>query len=146
MQRLTESGLITSRAVGRSRLLRVNVNNRATAPLTKLLELTFGPEAVIAEEFAVSGAERVIIFGSWAERYHGTVGQPPNDVDVLVVGSVARADLYDAADRAQERLGTQINPVLRTAEQWTAGGDPLVDQIKSSPIVTVIPPQEGERA
>jgi DNA-binding transcriptional ArsR family regulator len=144
VQRLTDAGLLTSRSVGRSRLLSANPSNRATAPLAKLLELTFGPLVVIGEEFAdVPGIDRVIIFGSWAERYSGTVGQPPNDVDVLVIGSPVRADIYDAADAAADRLGMQVNPVLRTPEQWDAGGEALVDQIRSSPNVTVIPASEG---
>jgi hypothetical protein len=31
-----------------------------------LLEVTFGPKVVVAEEFAIPGAEQVLIFGSWA--------------------------------------------------------------------------------
>jgi len=147
VQRLTQAGLLTSRSVGRSRLLSANPTNRATTPLTQLLELTFGPLVVIGEEFAdVPGVERVVIFGSWAERYDGTPGQPPNDVDVLIVGSPVRADIYDAADAAAARLGMQVNPALRTPEQWNAGGEALVDQIKSSPSVTVIPASEGVHA
>jgi hypothetical protein len=37
---------------------------------------------------------------------------------VLVVGKLDRADVYDGADRAQARLGIQVNPVIRAAEQW----------------------------
>jgi predicted nucleotidyltransferase len=144
VQRLTDAGLLSSRSVGRSRLLSANPTNRASEPLTRLLELTFGPLVVIGEEFAdIPGVERVIIFGSWAERYRGTAGQPPNDVDVLVIGDPVRADLYDAADAASARLGMQVNPVTRSAEQWNAGGEALVDQIKSSPSVTVIPASQG---
>lgn len=145
VQRLTEAGLLNSRSVGRSRLLSANQTNRATAPLTRLLELTFGPQFVIAEEFDIPGAERVTIFGSWAERYHGTTGQPPHDIDVLVVGTASRADVYEAADAAAQRLGMQVNPVLRTSDQWNAGGEALVEQIKASPHVAVIP-SEGDQA
>ncbi len=38
----------------------------AAAALTQLLEVTFGPGAVVAEEFGIPGDERVMIFGSWA--------------------------------------------------------------------------------
>jgi hypothetical protein len=98
-QRLIEAGLLQARSIGRNRLLRANLSNRATAPLTQLLELTFGPQTVIAEEFALSHVDLVIIFGSWADRYHGTTGPPPHDVDVLVVGDPDRADVCDAAAR-----------------------------------------------
>ncbi|MEO8518929.1 MAG: ArsR family transcriptional regulator [Dermatophilaceae bacterium] len=138
-QRLVSAGILRDRTLGRSRLLRANLSNRAGAPLTQLLEVTFGPETVIGEEFDLANAARVLIYGSWAERYHGTAGPPPNDVDVLVVGSLERADVYDAADRAQARLGMQVNPVIRTPEQWADDADSLVLQIKASPNVDVTP-------
>ena len=136
-QRLVVAGILQDCNLGRARLLRANLSNRAAAPLTQLLEVTFGPETVIGEEFDLTGAEQVLICGSWAGRYHGTPGPPPNDVDVLVVGDLDRADVYDAADRAQVRLGMQVNPVIRTAEQWANDADSLVLQIKASPTVDV---------
>jgi len=135
--RLEAAGLIVSRALGRNRMLRANTAHRACHPLTQLLEMSFGPRVVIAEEFAINGAQQVIIFGSWAARYAGETGQPPNDIDVLVVGKADRADVYDAADRAQARLGLEVNPVVRSVAQWANGGDRLVDQIKASPYEVV---------
>ena len=137
-QRLTEAGLLLTRPVGRARLLRANPDHRATEPLGRLLEVTYGPDVVVAEEFAdLEGVEELVIFGSWAARFHGEAGPPPADVDVLVVGTPQRPDLYRAADRAQERLGLPVNPVVRTSEQWHAGTDPLVRQVKASPWVRV---------
>jgi len=138
-QRLVEAGILQDRNIGRSRLLRANLANRSAAPLTQLLQGTFGPQTVIGEEFNLAGADRVLIYGSWAARYHGTPGPPPNDVDVLVVGNVDRADVYDAADRAQVRLGMQVNPIVRTPAQWAQDADSLVLQIKASPTLDVTP-------
>ncbi len=138
-QRLVEAGILLDRTVGRARLVRANVAHPVAAPLTQMLQVTFGPQTVIGEEFDVAGAERVVIFGSWAVRYHGTPGLPPHDVDVLVVGVVDRADVYDAADRAQVRLGMQVNPVIRTPEQWAEATDSLVVQLKASPTLDVTP-------
>src|SRR5664279_1688344 len=142
-QRLVGAGILQDRTLGRARLLRANLSNRAAAPLTQLLEVTFGPETVIGEEFNLADAEQVLIYGSWADRYHGTPGPPPNDVDVLVVGGLDRADVYDAADRAQERLGIQVNPVIRTREHWDNDADSLVLQIKASPTVDVTPARKA---
>ena len=114
----------------------------AAQPLTRLLEVTFGPKAVIAEEFAIAGAKQVLIFGSWAARYAGQTGPPPHDIDVLVVGKVDRADLYEAADRAHARLGIEVNPVVRTSTQWEDPADALVSQIKASPNVMVFDTRE----
>ncbi|HEX6057198.1 MAG TPA: hypothetical protein VFY98_15390 [Intrasporangium sp.] len=143
-QRLVDADILRSRSVGRSRLLRANSDNRAATALTQLLEITFGPQTVVMEEFAVSGAERVLLFGSWAERYHGAPGAPPHDVDVLVIGNAKRADIYDAADRAAARLGMEVNPVLRTATQWAEDADPLISQIKVSSVVDATPERVGE--
>jgi predicted nucleotidyltransferase len=94
---------------------------------------------VIEDEFDnVPDVASVLIYGSWAARYHGARGAPPADLDVLVVGSPERADVYDAADRAQDRLGMQVNPLIRTPQQWVEATDPLIRQIQSSPTVIVI--------
>lgn len=58
---------------------------------------------------------------------------------MLVVGSLDRADVYDAAERAQVRLGMQVSPVIRTLQQWANDADSLVLQIKASPTVDVTP-------
>ena len=142
-QRLVEAGILLDRTVGRARLVRANVAHPVAAPLTQMLQVTFGPQTVIGEEFDVVGAERVVIFGSWAARYHGTPGLAPHDVDVLVVGVVDRADVYDAADRAQVRLGMQVNPVIRTPEQWAEAADSLVVQLKASPTLDVTPERKA---
>ena len=140
--RLDEAGLIASRTLGRNRMVRASTTHPAAQPLTRLLEVTFGPKAVIAEEFAIAGAKQVLIFGSWAARYAGRTGPPPHDIDVLVVGKVDRADLYEAADRAHARLGIEVNPVVRTSTQWEDPADALVSQIKASPNVMVFDTRE----
>lgn len=136
--RLEEAGIIASRTLGRNRLVRANVAHPAARPLTELLEVTFGPRAVVADEFAFPGVERVLIFGSWAARFSGEPGPPPRDVDVLVVGDVQRADVYEAAERVQARLGLEVNPVVRTPEQWAAPVDELLLQILGSAHTVVI--------
>lgn len=141
--RLDEAGLIVSRTLGRHRLVRANTGHPAAPALTQLLEVTFGPKVVIAEEFAIPGAEQVLIFGSWAARYAGEAGPPPHDIDVLGIGKVDRADLYEAADRAQVRLGIEVNPVVRTSKQWDDDpADALVAQIKASAFVVVLDTRE----
>lgn len=143
VHRLDDAGLIISRTQGRNRLIRANLEHPGTPALTALLEVTFGPRVVIAEEFAIAGAEKVLIFGSWAARYAGEPGPPPHDIDVLVVGKVDRADAYDAADRANTRLDIEVNPVIRTGAQWAEPTDGLVAQIKASAHVTAFDASES---
>lgn len=138
-QRLVESRLVTETIVGRNRMLGANLSHPAAEALGQLLEVTFGPRQVVAEEFAgVPGADQVFIFGSWAARYAGETGHAPNDIDVMVIGdSVDRGDLYAAGDRAQQRLGIPVNPVMRTHQQWEDPSDRLSAQVRSRPLVDV---------
>ncbi len=136
-ERLVESRLVTETILGRNRMLSANLGHPAAESLGRLLEVTFGPRQVVAEEFAgVPGADRVLIFGSWAARYAGETGHAPNDIDVMVIGdAVERADLYAAGDRAQDRLGIPVNPVTRTHEQWEDPSDRLSAQLRTQPLV-----------
>jgi predicted nucleotidyltransferase len=144
VQRLADAGLLMRREAGRSVMLRADPGNRLTTPLTELLLLSWGPPQVVAEEFAdLQDAEEVVIFGSWAARYQQQPGRPPHDLDVLVVGRPRREDVYDAADRAQQRLGLPVNPVVRTPETWRENDDPLVRQIRSAPFVEVLVPDDN---
>ncbi len=139
--RLTEAGLLLRRHVGRSTAVRANPDNRLVKPLAELLLLSWGPLQVVSEEFSgLDRTERVLIFGSWAARYLERPGPPPHDIDVLVVGQPRREDVYDAADQAQQRLGIPVNPVTRTADAWRNAVDPLIRQIQSAPLVTVLIP------
>lgn len=135
--RLTEAGLVAESRIGRSRLLSANLDHPAAEALRSLLEVTFGPRQVVTEEFSeLPGAVEVLIFGSWAARYAGERGSAPNDVDVLVVGDeVDRGQLYEAADRAQERLGLPVNPKLRTVAQWDEASDALSAEIRARPSI-----------
>ena len=144
--RLAGSGLIRERRVGRARLVSANPASRYTRPLTELVSLAFGPQFVIGEEFAALGAAAVAIFGSWAARYEGVTGPAPNDVDVLVIGDASRSDIYEAAERAEERLGLPVNPVLCSRQRWLAAADPLIQQVRSAPLVWIIgeEPRDGD--
>ncbi|MBZ4631637.1 MULTISPECIES: helix-turn-helix domain-containing protein [Mycobacterium] len=134
-ERLAAAGLIRERKLGKNRMVSANTDNPAAAPLTQLLSLTFGPVAVIGEEFGgINGVEAIVIFGSWAARYAGEPGLPPNDIDVLVIGEAGQFDVFSAADRAQQRLGVEVNPQQCSAERWAnPGDDPLIGEIRRRP-------------
>lgn len=139
VERLVNAHILRDRRQGRNRLISANRHHPAITPLTQLALMTFGPHDVIAEEFAsIPGAERIIIFGSWAARYTGHPGPPPNDIDVLVIGHTNRSEVFDAADRAQQRIGRPVNPERVTPEQWDNPSDwPLIAELKQRPYVPV---------
>ena len=144
-KRLLEATILTGRTLGRQRLVRANAKHPAARALTDLVTVTYGPLPVLREEFAdLPGAARVLLFGSWAARYRGEPGPPPNDVDVLVVGPAKRAAVYAAADRAQARLVLPVNPVLASARRWGEASDALMRQIKASASVLLHTTDDGE--
>jgi DNA-binding transcriptional ArsR family regulator len=139
VRRLAEAGIFAVREVGRSRLVRADSASPLVAPLTEMLILTYGPHVVVADEFAeMDGVVEVVIFGSWAARYHGERGRPPQDVDVLVVGAPDRMAMYAAAQRAEAKLGRQVNPTVCSPAEWTDPTLPLVQEIQARPYVRVL--------
>lgn len=138
IRRLRDGDLLASETVGRTRLLTANDQNPYFQPLAQLVVMAFGPPLIIGEEFdEVSGVESIHIYGSWAARYEGTTGPTPNDVDVLVIGTPDRDDVYDAAQRAQQRLGREVNVTQRTSQQWESATDGFSQQLRASPMMIV---------
>ncbi len=137
--RLVEAGLIRQRRAGRTRLLGAAPASRYVRPLTELVTLAFGPHLVVEEEFqSLNGLDAAVMYGSWAARYDGEAGPPPNDVDVLVIGQPDRTQVYEAADRAERRLDLPVNPTIRSRRRWTEAADALVRQVRSSPVLWVL--------
>lgn len=75
MARAEEAGVVSSRRLGNTRLVKASPSP-LTGPLTELLLRSFGPRQVVAEELAdLGGIEAVYLFGSWAARYVGERGR-----------------------------------------------------------------------
>jgi hypothetical protein len=136
--RLLEAQILIARQVGRAKLLRANPHNRLVGPLAEIALATMGPHLIAREAFAgIPGIERLLIYGSWAARYQGQLGPPPNDLDVLVVGKPDRAAVYAAADTVEQRSGLPVHPVIASNKRWNDPTDPLITEIKSSPYVEI---------
>lgn len=76
--RLIDAQILISRQVGRAKLVRASPHNRLVGPLTEIALATMGPHLIVRNAFAgIPGIERLLIFGSWAARYHGQPGPPP---------------------------------------------------------------------
>jgi DNA-binding transcriptional ArsR family regulator len=141
VSRLEQAGLLTTRRVGRARLVATDDTNPATGPLRQLVTVAFGPQQVVAEEFAaIGGIVQVIIFGSWAARASGELGPVPGDVDVLIVGQPDRDEVFDAAERAQQRLGRPVNTTTVSEQRWQSHDEPFLAGVHDRPRITVLEP------
>ena len=133
VERLARAGIVTLRRTMAGRLVTRDTTNRLYEPLVHLLMLTFGPAAVVAEEFGgLRSVQEVYLFGAWAERYEHPSGEQPGDVEVLVIGDLTAAVAFDAAQEASARLGLPVHPVVRTPTQWQDDTDPFLREIRAT--------------
>jgi len=131
--------LVTSRRVGNTRLVRANPRNPLYQPFRQIILATYGPPAVVTDEFGdVAGIDHLYLFGSWAARYLGEQGRAPNDIDILVVGSPEQRDVYDAAEKAERRIGLPVQATIRTLRQWQEADDPFISEVRSRPLVSLL--------
>jgi len=139
IDRAESASVVTVRRVGNTRLVRANSEHPLYESLYRLILATYGPPAILREEFGtVEGIEALLIFGSWAARYSGEPGRAPNDIDVLVVGSPKRAEVHEATERAERRIGMPVQATIRSSARWREpADDSFVAEITSRPIVPV---------
>lgn len=139
VDRAEAAGIVASRYEGRNRRIRINADHYLYRPLRQLLLATYGAPAIITEEFGDLDADLVILYGSWAARYEGHDGKPPNDIDVLIVGNdIDRLAVDQAADRAERRLALPVQATIRTREAWRRTDDPFTATVKSRPRLTLL--------
>jgi len=140
VQRAESAGIVQTREVGRSRLVRARGEGALVEALSRLLLIAFGPAPVAGEELAaVPGVESAWIFGSWAARHEGLAGPPPNDLDILVIGEPERDAVYAAAERIEQRIFRPVQVTFRSSEEWDRPGeDPFLDEVRQRPRVQVL--------
>ena len=138
VDRLERAGILASRRVGRTKVVRPDLDSPFEPELSSLVLKAFGPVPIISGLLAqVPGIEEAHVFGSWAERYQGIPGAAPRDIDVLVVGRPERDDVYRAAAEAERVTGIPVDVVIRSPEAWGRQDDGLARTIRSGPHVTL---------
>jgi len=137
VHRLLDGDVLSSRKIGRTRLVKINRANPICEPLSQMIMIAFGPVLVLREAFSGLGISTALIFGSWAARLSGHSGAAPGDVDVLIVADDVKRDrIYEAAERCESRLSLQVNPVVRsTAAFRRSEEDPLISEVLNRPHV-----------
>lgn len=146
VRRLQDAELVVARSVGRTKLVRANEDSPYFRPLAQLAVMSFGPPLVVGEEFGgLAGVSQVFIYGSWAARYAGESGPAPRDVDVLLIGAPDRDDSYEAARRAEERLGREVNITIRNAQQWHLATDGFTQQLRAAALLEIPRQDKGDR-
>ena len=143
IQRAEAVGLVSSRKVGRTRLVRADPASPYYAGLADVLTKAFGVPRLLASALAgIRGVERAFVYGSWASRYRGENGQRPvGDIDVLILGEPDRDALYESVATVEGRLGRPVQLTIRPIDWLEAGSGPFHDTVTSRPMVEVTLPQ-----
>lgn len=145
VERAEATGLVQSRRVGNTRLVRANTASPYFDGLAQVLTRAFGVPTVLAEALrSVNGITSAFVYGSWAARFLGSEGQRPvEDIDLLVLGLPDRDSLYAAIERVETRLSRPVQITIRNSSWLTAGDGSFHDTVVSRPMVP-IPLDGGE--
>jgi DNA-binding transcriptional ArsR family regulator len=137
VQRAEQAGLLTSRKVGNTRLVRADTDSPYYAGLSDVLTRAFGVPAVLAEALRhLSGIDEAYVYGSWAARHEGQPGRRPiGDIDVLVLGEPDRDQLYEAVGQAERRLGRQIQATIRDSDWLGSGSGSFHESVTGRPLL-----------
>jgi len=137
VERAERAGLVVSRRVGRTRLVSANPDSPYLPDLANVLVRAFGPPHVLAAALAaVDGIDRAVLHGSWAAHAAGEPsGRPVGDIDLLVLGSPTRTELFAAVSAAESRLGRPVQVVVREPAWWDEGTGSFHDNVIASPVV-----------
>ena len=140
VSRLTEARLLTRRSEGNRTLVSANAEVLIGHELRSMMRKLYGPVQRLRERLAeLDGVDRALIFGSFARRWSGEPGALPRDVDLLVVGDVDPDAIWGMAARLSRDLGIEINPVLRTAQEWADDKTGFAENVRTGPQIDVSP-------
>ena len=142
IERAEQAGLVVSRKLGNTRLVRANTSSPYYAGLAEVLTRAFGAPAVLTEALQpVNGIAAAYIYGSWAARHAGQPGQRPvGDIDVLILGTPDRDQLFDALSAAEGRLGRPIQATIRDVDWLDSASGSFHDTVTSRPLLKLPPP------
>jgi DNA-binding transcriptional ArsR family regulator len=116
LQDLTKVGILKSHRQGRMAYYQANTASPVYSDLRGLLLKTAGLVDVLAEALKPLAAklQLVFVYGSIASGE----AQSDSDIDLMVVGQVAPAELALPLRRARELLGRDINPTVYTPQEF----------------------------
>ncbi|WP_426563154.1 helix-turn-helix domain-containing protein [Angustibacter sp. McL0619] len=136
--RLLEVGLLVERKVGQARLISPNPTSPLTQPVRDLLLVSAGPVPLLAAELReIAGVEAAFLFGSFAARLRGEPGEAPNDIDVMIVGTLDASQVYAACQRVSDQVGREVNATIMTPEEL-AEHSGFLTQVRAHPTVPII--------
>lgn len=139
LQRLEKAGLVRVQRIGNQKQYQANPESPIFGELHGLAVKTVGLAEPLRSALApfAKRIELAFVFGSVAK---GTE-RAGSDVDLLVVGEVPYADLYEMLHEAERILGRTINPTVLSGAEWRrkrSGRDSFARRIAEQPKIVVL--------
>jgi predicted nucleotidyltransferase len=139
VDRLERARLVTTTKSQTARVVRANEHHPLYPELRALLLKAYGPTVILSELLdGEVGIEEAHLFGSWASRYEGLWGEPPADVDVLVVGSMALSRAEELEAEAEDRLGQPVHITVVPSADWRSRKPGFVRTVRQRPLVPIM--------
>ncbi len=146
VERLQDAGIVASERIGRARIVRPNEDSPFYPELSGLIIKAFGPVPILTQRLKrLAGIEDAFIYGSWASRHEGARGEPPGDIDLLIVGRPDRRKLARLCRQATEELGFEVSPTVLSATEWHSDSTGFIRSIKSRPLISLTPSPDDQR-
>jgi predicted nucleotidyltransferase len=118
LARLAESGLVTVRKIGTQKHYQANPDSPVFHELVGLISKTVGlaePLRVALAPFA-DRIKAAFVYGSVAQGSDTA----SSDIDLMLISEgLSYADVFEALQVAEARLGRPVNPSLYTPAEWT---------------------------
>ena len=142
LQDLTTVGILKNHRQGRMAYYQANTDSPVFAELRGLILKTAGLVDVLAEALKplVAKLRLVFVYGSIASGNE----KSDSDIDLMVVGKVAPAELAVPLRRARELLGRDITPTVYTPAEFDKkrnSKDTFLSQVLAKPRLLVIESQ-----
>ena len=116
LARLSQSGLVTARAVGNQKHYQANPEAPIYAELCGIVRKTVGLAEPLREALAPLAARirAAFVYGSMAKREDTA----SSDIDLMLISDdLAYPDLYAALEAVSRRLGRTVNPTIHTPQE-----------------------------
>ena len=88
---------------------------------------------------AIPNIDAPLLYSSYAACTVGVAGPPPNDIDVMVIGTPDADAMYRACDRVERQIGQPVNPsILSPAEASAESQSGFLQTILPHPTVPLV--------
>lgn len=131
LERLVESGLVSTTVVQRQKSYQANPSSPIFAELTGIIEKIAGVADAVRSALAALGPRipLAVMYGSIAKGSDTA----KSDIDILVVADdLGLEDLFSALQPVEERLGRRVSPTIYTREEFLRrrrGGNAFLNKL-----------------